>query len=96
MIILGPTAGIDKDDDDEACEIGSDESDEDNDDDEVNKTQNSKAGESKLHDSIRSSRTATFKSIKFTPANQTNPTGESYYAFSSLSNLINNNNKTGP
>lgn len=38
--MAAPTLGIDKEDDDEACEIGSDESGED--DDDVNKSQNSK------------------------------------------------------
>lgn len=81
--MAGPTIGLDKDDDDEACEIGSDDSNED--DDDVNKSENSKTHDSKLHDSVRSSRTATFKSIKLGNAN---PTGESYYAFSGLHNGV--------
>lgn len=45
--MAGPTIGLDKEDDDEACEIGSDESgdEEEEGDDDVDKTQNSKAAE---------------------------------------------------
>lgn len=87
LIMAGPTLGLDKDDDDEACEIGSDDSDdEDVEDDQsdVNRTQNSKTQDSKLQDSMRSSRTATFKSLKLGTNNNVNPTAESYYAFSGL------------
>lgn len=65
LIMAGPTLGIDKEDDDEACEIGSDDSkenDSNDDDGEEDKVVNPKQGG--LHDSMRSSRTATFKAIK--------------------------------
>lgn len=60
-----PNLGLKDKDDDEACEIDSDYSD-DNDDEESKNQSNSRNQKHKLEESIRSSRTATFKSVRRT------------------------------
>ena len=58
---------MDKEDDDEACEIDSEDSNEE--ENKNHSSSRSRKTRSKLEESVRSSRTATFKSVRGTAVN---------------------------
>jgi len=67
-LLSNPNLGLKDKDEDEACEIDSDYSEEESGEEESKN--NSRRKKQKLEESIRSSRTATFKSVRRTSQHQ--------------------------